>query len=32
MELLHATKECPTIGFEMTYKGPIKDARLVKMM
>ncbi len=32
MELLHATKKCLTIGFEMTNKGPIKDVGLVKMM
>jgi len=32
MELLHATKECLAIGFEMTNGGPIKDVGLVKLM
>jgi hypothetical protein len=32
MELLHATKECLAIGFEMTNESPIKDVGLVKLM
>jgi hypothetical protein len=32
MELLHATKKCLTISFEMSNEGPIKDVGLVKMM
>jgi hypothetical protein len=32
IELLHATKECLAVGFEMTNEGPIKDVGLVKLM
>jgi hypothetical protein len=32
MELLHATKECLAVGFEMTNEGFIKDVGLVKLM
>jgi hypothetical protein len=31
MELLHATKKCLAIGFEMINEGLIKDVGLVKM-